>query len=127
MITYSLHLFESCMHIIDLYFLKSYISCKLYLSYKLVLLKREVINVTLQIIYFRKVFYVCYMKYFMYSSMLCQLKVHNTIKEPGRVNLLATFKLSTFVPKLLVFMRPTLNHKKSFRKFYITKFLRFIP
>ena len=29
--------------------------------------------------------------------MLCQLKVHNIVKEPGRVNLLGTFELSAFI------------------------------
>ena len=62
-------MFESCMYIIELYLIKSYISCKLYLSY----------------------LYVCYMKNVMYSSMLCKLKVHNIVKEPVRANLPDTF------------------------------------
>ena len=61
--------------------------------------------------YFQKVFYVCHMKYFMFSSMLCQLKVHNIVKEAGRVNLPGTFELSAFVRQLLVFMRHALTNK----------------
>ena len=56
------------------------------------------------------------MKYFVYSSMLCQLKVHNIVKEPGRVDLPDTFQLSEFVRELLIFMRHTLTNKKSSRK-----------
>ena len=37
-------------------------------------------------------FYVRYMEYFLYSSMICQLKARNIAKEPGRVNLSGTFK-----------------------------------
>ena len=44
------------MYITGLYLLKSYISCELYLAYELVSLKRDIINVILQIIYFQEVF-----------------------------------------------------------------------
>ena len=60
------------------------------------------------------------MKYFGYSSMLRRFKVYHMIKEPGRVNLPGTFKLSEFVRKLLVFLRDALTNKKSSRKFKIT-------
>ena len=43
--------------------------------------------------------------------MLCQLKVHNIVKEPGRVNLLDTFELSAFIRELLIFTRYTLTNK----------------
>ena len=66
----------------ELCLLKCYISCNLFL-YWLVSLKRDAINVFLQVIYFQKVFYVCCMEVFMYSSMLCQLKVYNIDKELG--------------------------------------------
>ena len=49
--------------------------------------------------------------------MLCQLKVHNIVKEPGRVNLLSTFELSAFICELLIFMRHTLTNKKSSENF----------
>ena len=74
-------------------------------------MKRDVINVILQMIYFQEGLYVCYIKYFMYSSMLCQFKVHNIVQAQVRVNLPGTFKLSAFVHKLLVFMRHTLTKK----------------
>ena len=48
--------------------------------------------------------------------MLCQFKVHNIIKEPGRVNLPDTFELSAFIRELLISMRYTLTNKKSSRK-----------
>ena len=48
--------------------------------------------------------------------MLCQLKVHNIIKEPGRMNVPGMFKLSAFVVELLIFAKHTLTNKKSFRK-----------
>ena len=48
--------------------------------------------------------------------MLCQLKVHNIVKEPGRVDLPDTFQLSEFVRELLIFMRHTLTNEKSSRK-----------
>ena len=49
--------------------------------------------------------------------MLCQLKVHNIVKEPGRMNLPGTFELSAFIRKLLIFMGHTLTNKTSSRKF----------
>ena len=64
-----------------------------------------------------KGFSVCYMEYFMYSSMLCQRKVRNIIKEPRRVNLPGTFKLLAIVREMFIFMRHSLTNKKSFRKF----------
>ena len=44
----------------------------------------------------------------MYSSILSQLNVHNIVKNPGRVNLSGTFKLSGFVRELLILVRHTL-------------------
>ena len=49
--------------------------------------------------------------------MLCQLKVHNIVKEPGRINLPGTFELSAFALELLIFMKNTLTSKKFSRKF----------
>ena len=50
-------------------------------------------------------------------SMNLRVTTPDIVKEPGRVNLPGTFKLSAFVRKLLVFMRHTLTNKKSSRKF----------
>ena len=60
---------------------------------------------------------VIYMEYFVYSSMLCQLKVHNIVQEPGRMNLVGNFELSAFIRRLLIFRRHTVTNKKSSRKF----------
>ena len=67
-------------------------------------LKRSIIYVLLQIVYFEKVLNVSDMEYFMYSSMFRQFNVHNIVEEPGRMYLSGTLELSTFISKLLVFM-----------------------
>ena len=67
-------------------------------------LKRSIIYVLLQIVYFQKVLNVSYMKYFMYPSMFRQFNVYNTIEEPDRMYLSGTLELSTFISKLLVFL-----------------------
>ena len=67
-------------------------------------LKRSIIYVLLQIVYFQKVFNVSDMKYFMYPSMFRQFNVDNIVEEPGRMYLSATFELSTFISKLMIFM-----------------------
>ena len=46
-------------------------------------LKRSIIYVLLQIVYFQKVFSVSDMEYFMYPSMLRQFNVYNIVEEPG--------------------------------------------
>ena len=62
---------------------------------------------------------------FMYSFMLCQLNIHNIVKEPDRANLPGTSKLSAFVWELLILVRHTLTNKKS-RKLETSKILRCI-
>ena len=57
------------------------------------------------------------MEYFLYSSMLCQLKVYDIVKTPARVNLLGTSKLPGFERKVLIFLGHTLSNKKPSRKF----------
>ena len=83
----------------------------------LIKLKRSIINVLLQIVYFQKVLNISDMEYFMYSSMFGQFNVYNIVEEPGRMYLPGTLELSTFISKLLVFMGHTLANKKSSRKF----------
>ena len=70
----------------------------------LIKLKRSIIYVLLQIVYFQKVLNVSDMEYFMYPSMFRQFNVYNIVEEPGRMYLSGTLKLSTFISKLLVFM-----------------------
>ena len=45
-------------------------------------LKRSIIYVLLQIVYFQKVFNVSDMKYFMHPSMFRQFNVCNIVEEP---------------------------------------------
>ena len=45
-------------------------------------LKRSIIYVLLQIVYFQKVFNVSDMEYFMYPSMFRQFNVYNIVEEP---------------------------------------------
>ena len=56
----------------------------------LIKLKRSIINVLLQIVYFQKVFNVSDMEYFMYPSMFRQFNVYNIVEEPGRMYLRGT-------------------------------------
>ena len=67
-------------------------------------LKRSIIYVLLQIVYFQKVFNVSDMEYFMYPSLFRQFNVYNIVEEPGRIHLSGTVELSTFICKLLIFM-----------------------
>ena len=67
-------------------------------------LKRSIIYVLLQIVYFQKVLNVSDMEYFMYPSMFRQFNVYNIVEEPGRMYLSGTLELSIFLSKLLVFM-----------------------
>ena len=67
-------------------------------------LKRSIIYVLLQIVYFQEVFNVSDMEYFMYPSMFCQFNVYNIVEEPGRMYLSGTLELSTSISKLLVFV-----------------------
>ena len=80
-------------------------------------LKRSIIYVRLQIVYFQKVLNDRDMEYFMYPSMFLQFNVCNIVKEPGRMYLSSTLELSTFISKLPIFMWHTLAYKKSSRKF----------
>ena len=80
-------------------------------------LKRSIIYVLLQIVYFQKVFDVSDMEYFMYPSMFRQFNVYNIVEEPGRMYLSGTLELSTFISKLLVFVLHTLAYKRSSQKF----------
>ena len=56
-------------------------------------LKRSIINVLLQIVYFQEI-------------------LNGVFKELGRMYLPGTLELSTFISKLLVFMGHTLANKK---------------
>ena len=76
-------------------------------------LKRSIIYVLLQIVYFQKVLNVSDMEYFMYPSMFRQFNVYNIVEEPGRMYLFGTLELSTFISKLLVFMWHTLTYKST--------------
>ena len=67
-------------------------------------LKRSIIYVLLQIVYFQKLFNVSDMEYFMCPSMFRQFNVYNIVEEPGRMYLSGTLELSTFISKLLVFV-----------------------
>ena len=70
-------------------------------------LKRSIIYVLLQIVYFQKVLNVSDMEYFMYPSMFRQLNVYNIVEEPDRMVsgiLSGTLELSKFISKLLIFM-----------------------
>ena len=78
----------------------------------LIKLKRSIINVLLQIVYFQ-VFSVSDMEYLMYPSMFHQFNVYNIAEEPGRMYLPGTLELYTFISKLLVFMRHTLTYLSS--------------
>ena len=80
-------------------------------------LKRSIIYVLLQIVYFQKLLNVSDIEYFMYPSMLCQSNVYSIFEEPGRMYLPGTLELSTFIIKLLVFMWHALAYKKSSWKF----------
>ena len=53
-------------------------------------LKRSIINVLLQIVYFQKVLNVSDMEYFMYPSMFRQFNVYSIVEEPGRMYLPVT-------------------------------------
>ena len=63
--------------------------------------------------------FVYYMECFIDFFRLCQLNVHNIVKEPGRVNLPGIFKLSAFLRELLILVTHTFTNKNS------SKFLRF--
>ena len=58
-------------------------------------LKRSIINVLLQIVYFQKAFNVSDMEHFIYPSMFCQFNVYYIVEEPRRIFLLGTLELST--------------------------------
>ena len=73
-------------------------------------LKRSIIYVLLQIVYFQKVLNVSDMEYFMYPSMFRQFNVYNIVEEPGRMYLSGTLDLSTFISKQLIFMWHTDFH-----------------
>ena len=89
----------------------------------LLTLKRSIINVLLQIVYFQKVLNVSDTEYFMYPSMFHQFNVYSIVEEPGRMYLPGTLELLTFIHKLLVFIGHTLTNKKSSQKFEILKLL----
>ena len=58
-------------------------------------LKRSIINVLLQMVYFQKAFNVSDMEDFIYPSMFCQFIVYYIVEEPHRIFLLGTLELST--------------------------------
>ena len=88
-----------------------------FLEIYLIKLKRSIINVLRQIVYFQKVLNVSDMEYFMYPSMFRQFNVYSIVEEPGRMYLPGSLQLSTFISKLLIFVGHTLAYKKSSRKF----------
>ena len=57
-------------------------------------LKRSIINVLLQIVFFQKVLNVSDMEYFMYPSMFRQLYVYSIVEESGRICLPGTLEAS---------------------------------
>ena len=81
----------------------------------LIKLKRGIIDVLLQIVYFQKVLKVSDMEYFMYPSMFRKFNVYSIVEEPSRMYLPDTLELSTFINKLLVFTEHTLAYKKFFK------------
>ena len=70
----------------------------------IIILKRSIIYVLLQIVYFHKVLNVTDMEYFIYPSMFRQFHVYNIVEEPARMYLSGTLELSTFISKLLISM-----------------------
>ena len=108
-----------CLFIDLLIYFFNYLSIrKLYLLEVMLLewiikLKRSIIYVLLEIVYFQKVLNVSYMEYFMYPSMFRQFNVYNTVEEPDRMYLSGTPELSTFISKLLVFLWHALAYKKN--------------
>ena len=99
-----------------IYLLESYL-LEVTLVDWIIKLKRSIIYVLLQIVYFQKLLNVSDIEYFMYPSMLCQSNVYSIFEEPGRMYLPGTLELSTFIIKLLVFMWHSLAYKKSSWKF----------
>ena len=99
-----------------IYLLESYL-LEVTLVDWIIKLKRSIIYVLLQIVYFQKLLNVSDIEYFMYPSMLCQSNVYSIFEEPGRMYLPGTLELSAFIIKLLVFMWHTLAYKKSSWKF----------
>ena len=95
-----------------IYYLFIYLFIYLLESY-LIKLKRSIINVLLQIVYFQKVLNVSDMEYFMYPSMFRQFNVYSIVEEPGRMYLPGTLEASTFISKLLIFVGHALTYKKS--------------
>ena len=93
-----------------IYLLESYL-LEVTLVDWIIKLKRSIIYVLLQIVYFQKLLNVSDIEYFMYPSMLCQSNVYSIFEEPGRMYLPGTLELSTFIIKLLVFMWHTLGYK----------------
>ena len=81
----------------------------------LIKLKRGIIDVLLQIVYFQEVLKVSDMEYFMYPSMFHKFNVYSIVEEPSRMYLPDTLELSTFINKLLVFTEHTLAFKKFFK------------
>ena len=75
----------------------------------LIRLKRNIINVLLQIVCFQEVLNVSYMEYFMNSSLFCYFNVCNIVEKPSRMYLPGTLELSTFICRPLVFKRHTLG------------------
>ena len=93
----------------NIYFFNYLFIRKLYLLEVILLdwiikLKRSIIYVLLQIVYFQKVLNVSDMEYFMYPSMFRQFNVYNIVEEPGRMYPSGTLELSTFISK------PQLNY-----------------
>ena len=79
-------------------------------------LKRSIIYVLLQIVYFQKVFNVSEMNILCNISMFRQFNVYNIVEEPGRMYLSGTLELSTFICKLLIFMLTYSGLQKVFPK-----------
>ena len=59
----------------------------------LIKLKRNIINVLLQIVSFQEVFYGSDLEYFMYPSMFRQFNVYKIVEESDRMYLPSTLEL----------------------------------
>ena len=90
-----IYLFIYLLTYLFIYFFNYLFIRKLYLLEVMLLdwiikLKRSIIYVLLQIVYFQKVLNVSDMEYFMYPSMFRQFNVYNIVEEPGRMYLPGT-------------------------------------
>ena len=85
-----------CIYFFNYLFIRKLYLLKVMLLDWIIKLKRSIIYVLLQIVYFQKVLNVGDMQYFMYPFMFRQFNVFNIVEEPGRIYLSGTLELSTF-------------------------------